>query len=82
MPDNRTRMQRTKGYDPEPMDLPPLFQSPSRPVAMLRWLVTSFLWPQTLAWIGIAALVMLAVFFVVANTIRLAIAGRKAPPAR
>jgi sterol desaturase/sphingolipid hydroxylase (fatty acid hydroxylase superfamily) len=51
---NRTRMQRTKGYDPEPFDVPPLFRSPAQPVAMLRWLVTKFLWPQSLAWIAIA----------------------------
>ena len=50
-------MQRTKGYDPEPLDVPPIFQSPSRPVAMLKWLVTRFMWPQSLMWIGLAALV-------------------------
>jgi len=50
-------MQRATGYDPEPMDLPPLFQSPPRPVAMLRWLVTRYLWPQSLTWVGVAALV-------------------------
>ena len=52
----RTRLQRTKGYDPEPFDVPPLFQSPPRPVAMLRWLVTKFMWPQSVVWIAIAAL--------------------------
>ena len=41
-------MQRTKGYDPEPLDVPPIFQSPSRPVAMVKWLVTKFMWPQSL----------------------------------
>ena len=50
-------MSRARGYDPEPMDVPPLFQSPPRPVAMLRWLITTFLWPQSLLWIGIAAAV-------------------------
>ena len=48
-------MQRAKGYDPEPMDVPPLFQSPSRPLAMLRWLIAKFMWPQSLAWIGLAS---------------------------
>ncbi len=52
----RTRMERSKGYDPDPMDVPPLFQSPPRPVAMVRWFLTKFMWPQTLTWIGIAAL--------------------------
>lgn len=56
MAQTRTRMQRSKGYDPEPMDVPPLFQSPPRPVAMARWLITKYLWPQSLAWIGLAAL--------------------------
>ncbi len=50
-------MQRAKGYDPEPLDVPPLFGSPPRPLAMGRWLVTRFLWPQALLWIGLAALV-------------------------
>ncbi len=50
-------MQRTKGYDPEPMSVPPLFQSPSRPVAMLRWFLAKYLWPQSLLWIGLAAVV-------------------------
>ena len=54
MADNRTRMQRAKGYDPEPMDVPPLFRSPSQPVAMVRWLLTKYLWPQSLLWIGLA----------------------------
>ncbi len=56
MSETRTRLNRTKGYDPEPMDVPPLFQSPSRPLEMLRWLITKFMWPQSLAWIGLAAL--------------------------
>ncbi|NNE94725.1 MAG: hypothetical protein HKN24_01720, partial [Acidimicrobiales bacterium] len=51
----RTPIERTRGYDPEPMDVPPLFQSPARPLAMLRWLITSFMWPQSILWIGIAA---------------------------
>ena len=50
-------MQRTKGYDPEPFDVPPIFQSPPRPVAMVRWTVTRFLWPQSLLWIAIGVLV-------------------------
>ncbi|MEM8922699.1 MAG: sterol desaturase family protein [Actinomycetota bacterium] len=50
---SRTRMQRTKGYDPEPMEVPPLFRSPSRPVAMLRWLLRDFFWPQTMLWVVI-----------------------------
>ncbi len=50
-------MQRASGYDPEPFDVPPLFESPPRPLAMVRWLVAKFMWPQSLLWIGIAALV-------------------------
>ena len=50
-------MQRTRGYDPEPFDVPPIFQSPPRPMAMVRWYLTKFLWPQSLLWIGIAAVV-------------------------
>ncbi len=53
----KTPMVRSKGYDPDPIELPPLFQSPSRPIAMLRWMVTKHLWPQTLAWIGLGVLV-------------------------
>ncbi|MDH3294711.1 MAG: hypothetical protein OER95_10385, partial [Acidimicrobiia bacterium] len=55
MVEGRTRMERARGYDPEPMDLPPLFQSPSRPIAMIGWLMTKFLWPQSLLWIGVGA---------------------------
>lgn len=57
MSDARTRMNRSKGYDPMPLDLPPAFQSPPRPVAMVRWTLTKFLWPQSLAWIGLAVVV-------------------------
>ena len=53
----RTRLARKKGYDPEPFDVPPLFQTPPRPAGMLRWLVTKFMWPQSALWIAIAALV-------------------------
>ncbi len=53
---SRTRMQRAKGYDPEPFDLPPIFQSPARPGAMLPWFITKFMWPQSLLWIGLGAL--------------------------
>lgn len=52
----RTQLTRARGYDPELIAVPPIFQSPSRPVAMVRWLVTKYLWPQSLFWIGIAAL--------------------------
>ena len=48
-------MQRPKGYDPEPMEVPPLFRSPPQPAAMVRWLATSFLWPQSLLWIALAS---------------------------
>lgn len=50
-------MQRAKGYDPEPLEVPPLFQSPPRPLAMLGWLLTRYLWPQSVLWIGLSALV-------------------------
>lgn len=50
----RTRMQRTKGYDPEPLDVPPLFQSPPKPVPMIGWLITRFLWPQSILWVAVA----------------------------
>ena len=39
-------MQRAKGYDPDPLDVPPLFQLPARPVEMLRWLITKYMWTQ------------------------------------
>jgi sterol desaturase/sphingolipid hydroxylase (fatty acid hydroxylase superfamily) len=51
-----TEFVRRVGYDPGPFDVPPLFQSPPRPLRMIRWMVTSFMWPQSLAWIGLAAL--------------------------
>lgn len=49
-------MQRAKGYDPEPMILPPLYESRPNPLTMVRWLITKFMWPQTITWIAIAAL--------------------------
>ena len=49
-------MQRARGYDPDPIEVPPLFRSPPQPVAMLQWLVTKFMWPQSLLWIGISVL--------------------------
>jgi len=54
---SRTRLQRAKGYDPEPFDVPPLFRSPPQPLAMPRWLLTTYLWPQSLLWIGISIVV-------------------------
>lgn len=56
-PTGKTPMQRTKGYDPDPFDVPPLFQSPPKPVAMVRWLVTKYLWPQSLLWIALGFVV-------------------------
>ncbi|MEM7093085.1 MAG: sterol desaturase family protein [Actinomycetota bacterium] len=53
----KTPLNRSKGYDPAPFDVPPLFQSPTRPAFMLRWLITKFMWPQSLTWIGISLLV-------------------------
>ena len=50
-------MNRAKGYDPEPLEVPPVFASPSRPLAMVRWIVTKYMWPQSAAWIGFAVLV-------------------------
>ena len=47
-------MSRARGYDPEPFDVPPVFRSPSRPIEMVRWLVTKYMWPQSSAWIAIA----------------------------
>lgn len=52
----RARLGRTRGYDPAPIDVPPLFQSPPRPLGMVRWLITKYMWPQSIAWIGLAAL--------------------------
>ena len=49
-------MRRSAGYDPEPISVPPLFQGPPAPLRMVRWLVTRFMWPQSLAWIGLGAL--------------------------
>lgn len=55
--EGRTRMNRERGYDPEPLEVPPLFQSPARPAAMLRWFITRYLWPQSLTWIALAVLI-------------------------
>jgi len=52
----RTPMQRSSGYDPNPIELPPLFQSSPKPFAMARWLVTKFMWPQSIMWIVLAVL--------------------------
>lgn len=57
MAETRTRMRRTKGYDPEPFDVPPLFGSPPRPLAMVRWFLTRYMWPQSLLWIGLSVIV-------------------------
>ncbi|MBM35745.1 MAG: desaturase [Acidimicrobiaceae bacterium] len=54
MGSRRTALQRSSGYDPPPLDLPPLFQSSPKPLAMCRWLVTKFLWPQSMLWIAIS----------------------------
>jgi len=56
MAETRTPLRRAKGYDPAPIDVPPLFEDQPRPLAMVRWLLTKYLWPQSLLWIGIAAL--------------------------
>lgn len=50
-------MPGVRGYDPEPLDVPPIFASPPRPLAMLRWTLTRFLWPQSLCWIAVSVLV-------------------------
>ena len=50
-------MQRTKGYDPDPLNVPPLFQRPSRPAEMIRWLITKYMWPQSSLWIAISIVV-------------------------
>lgn len=54
---DRTGMRCAKGYDPEPLDVPPLCKSQSQPIAMVRWLVTKYMWPQSITWIALAALV-------------------------
>ena len=53
---NRTPMKRAKGYDPEPLVVPPLFQSSPRPLGMVRWFLTKYMWPQSIMWIALAAL--------------------------
>ena len=57
MAETRTRMQRAKGYDPELITVPPIFQRPARPVEMLRWLITKYMWPQSSLWIAISVIV-------------------------
>ena len=57
MAESRTRMQRAKGYDPELITVPPIFQRPARPVEMLRWLITKYMWPQSSLWIAISVIV-------------------------
>ena len=49
----RTRLQRAKGYDPEPFDVNPLWRWPTQPVAILRWLFGTYLFWQTAAWYAI-----------------------------
>jgi len=49
-------MKRAKGYDPEPMVVPPVFQSAPRPLGMVRWFLTKYMWPQSVMWIALAAL--------------------------
>lgn len=56
MADKRTPLQRSRGYDPDPLDVPPLFQSPPKPAAMMSWLLTKYMWPQSILWIAIGAL--------------------------
>lgn len=46
----KTRLQRTKGYDPEPFDVNPIWQLPPRPFSALRYLVIQYFWWQTAAW--------------------------------
>ena len=50
-------MQRAKGYDPELINVPPIFQRPAQPVEMLRWLITKYMWPQSSLWIAISVIV-------------------------
>ena len=50
-------MQRAKGYDPELITVPPIFQRPARPVEMFRWLITKYMWPQSSLWIAISVTV-------------------------
>ena len=57
MAETRTPMQRAKGYDPDLITVPPIFQRPARPVEMLRWLVTKYMWPQSSLWIAISVVV-------------------------
>ena len=55
--ETRTRMQRAKGYDPDPLNVPPIFQRPPRVVEMLRWLITKYPWPQSSLWAETAIVV-------------------------
>ena len=48
-------MQRAKGYDPELIEFPPLFQTPIRPLAMVRWLF-GFI-RGSLRWLALTAIV-------------------------
>ncbi|MEO0492461.1 MAG: sterol desaturase family protein [Actinomycetota bacterium] len=47
MSETKTRLQRTKGYDPEPFDVNPIFAWPPRPFAALRYFFFSYFWWQT-----------------------------------
>ncbi|MEM9204609.1 MAG: sterol desaturase family protein [Actinomycetota bacterium] len=47
VPQQRTRLERTRGYDPEPFDVNPLWKLPPNPVAIAKWAATSYLWWQT-----------------------------------
>ena len=51
------RPPRARGFEPPgPLLVPPIFERPPRPLAMLRYLLTSFLWPYHLLWIAIAVI--------------------------
>jgi len=53
---SRTPLNRSRGYDPDLLVVPPAFQSPPRPGAMIRWFIGKYLWPQSTLWIAIGVL--------------------------
>jgi sterol desaturase/sphingolipid hydroxylase (fatty acid hydroxylase superfamily) len=51
---SETISSSTHGYQPERIDLPPLFAWPPRPLAAFKWLTMDLLFPWGMLWIAIA----------------------------
>ncbi len=54
---SENRSKPTQGYQPERIDVPPLYAWPPRPVAALKWLTVDLLYPWGLVWIVLAVFI-------------------------